>query len=83
MQKNPFKSWKMHSIVDLVPATPPPYDRHAAAVLVRGAAGALVRRAAAAAVVAWHWRVECHFWQGLWGAEYRMKKKIQGNCEHE
>ena len=45
----------MHSIVDLVPAAPPPYDRHAAtvvrraaAVLVRGGAGVLVRRAAAA-----------------------------------
>ena len=44
----------MHSIVDLVPAVPPPHDRHAAtvvrraaAVLVRGAAGALVRRATA------------------------------------
>ena len=44
----------MHSIVDLVPAAPPSYDRHAAtlvrhaaAVVVRGAAGALVRRAAA------------------------------------
>ena len=43
----------MHSIVDLVPAAPPAYDRHAvvvvrraAAVLVRGAAGALFRRAA-------------------------------------
>ena len=53
MQKNPFKSWKMHSIVDLVPAAPPAYDRHAAAVvrqaaavLVHGAAGVLVRRAA-------------------------------------
>ena len=47
----------MHSIVDLVPAAPPPYDRHvavvvrrAAAVLVHGAAGALVCRAAAAVV---------------------------------
>ena len=43
----------MHSIVDLVPAAPPAYDRHAAAVvrqaaavLVHGAAGVLVRRAA-------------------------------------
>ena len=46
----------MHSIVDLVPAAPPAYDRHAAVVvrraapvLVHGAAGALFRRAAAAA----------------------------------
>ena len=44
----------MHSIVDLVPAAPPAYDRHAAsvarraaAVLVHGAAGALFCRAAA------------------------------------
>ena len=47
----------MHSIVDLVPAAPPAYDRHAAAVvrhaaavLVHGAAGVLVRRAATAVV---------------------------------